>query len=85
MGSDGAVNILYRNELAAATDMEDMRAKLVADYRRTFANPYRTASLGYIDEVILPRNTRPRIVSALGMLRNKRQENPRRKHGNIPL
>ncbi len=85
MGSEGAVNILYRNELATAEDPDARRAELTEDYRRTFANPYRTASLGYIDEVILPRNTRPRIVSALKMLRNKRQDNPARKHGNIPL
>ncbi|MCB9556987.1 MAG: acyl-CoA carboxylase subunit beta [Deltaproteobacteria bacterium] len=85
MGSEGAVNILYRKELAEAKDPEARRAELIAEYRKTFANPYRVADLGYIDELIVPRDTRRWLSAALQMLRNKRQENPPRKHGNIPL
>ena len=85
MGSEGAVNILYRKQLASAEAPEAEHHRLVGDYRRTFANPFRAASLGYLDEVIFPRDTRTRISDALMMLRNKRQDNPRRKHGNIPL
>ena len=85
MGPDGAVNIVYRDELAKAEDPIAAKAEYVADYRDKFANPYRAASLGYIDEVIRPRETRPKLASALRMLRNKRQTNPPKKHGNIPL
>ena len=85
MGPDGAVNIVFRNELAKAKDAEAERAKLVAEYREKFANPYKAAELGYIDEVIRPEETRPKLIRALEMLRNKRQENPPKKHGNIPL
>ncbi len=80
MGPEQAINILYRNELKTAE-----RAQLVEDYRKTFANPFKAAELGYIDEVIMPRDTRPRLVSALRALQNKREKNPPRKHGNIPL
>ncbi len=85
MGSDAAVNIVFRGELDRATDQAAARARYVAEYREKFANPYKAAELGYIDEIILPRRTRWRLVQALRMLRNKRQENPPRKHGNIPL
>jgi propionyl-CoA carboxylase beta chain len=85
MGPDGAVNIIFRRELAAAADPAAKKAELVARYRETFANPYKTAELGYIDSVILPEDTRPEIIKALKMLRNKRQKNPPKKHGNIPL
>ena len=85
MGPDGAVNIVFRNELAKAKDPEAERAKLVAEYREKFANPYKAAELGYIDEVIRPEQTRPKLIRALEMLQNKRQENPPKKHGNIPL
>ncbi len=85
MGPDGAVNIIYRRELAQAEDPEALRATLVADYREKFANPYQAASLGYIDEVISPVSTRARLVEAFSSLENKRAENPRKKHGNIPL
>ena len=85
MGPDGAVNIVFRNELAKAADPEIERARLVQDYREKFANPYKAAELGYIDEVILPEQTRPKLIRALEMLKNKRQENPPKKHGNIPL
>jgi len=85
MGPEGAVNIIFRNELTAAQDAVDERVRLVAEYREKFANPYKAAELGYIDEVIQPEQTRPRLVRALMMLANKRQENLPRKHGNIPL
>jgi propionyl-CoA carboxylase beta chain len=85
MGPEGAVNIVYRKELAAAEDPEAMRAEYIERYRETFANPYKAAEYGYIDEVIYPRDTRRRIVTALRLLGNKRASNPPRKHGNIPL
>ena len=85
MGPDGAVNIIHRREIAQAADPESARSKLVEDYRAKFANPYRAAALGYIDEVILPEDTRKRLVEAFSLLENKRVENPPKKHGNIPL
>jgi propionyl-CoA carboxylase beta chain len=85
MGPDGAVSIVFRNELAEAKDQAAERARLVAQYRDTFANPYKAAELGYVDEVIRPEDTRPRLIRALEMLRTKRQELPAKKHGNIPL
>ncbi len=85
MGPDGAVNIIYRKELAEAADPEATRAELIAEYRQTFANPLKVAELGYIDAVIRPEETRPRLAVALRTLRNKRDRNPPRKHGNIPL
>jgi propionyl-CoA carboxylase beta chain len=85
MGPEGAVNIIFRNEVKAAGDDASVRADLVDDYRRTFANPYKAAELGYIDDVIIPADTRPRIINALEMLRTKRDSNPPKKHGNIPL
>lgn len=81
MGPDGAVNILYRKELSEGAE----RKKIVEDYRKTFANPYRAAELGYIDEVILPEDTRSVLIRALGMIETKRERGPSRKHGNIPL
>ena len=85
MGPDGAVNIIFRKELDKATDKDATRKDLVQKYRDTFANPYKAAELGYVDEVIAPEDTRPRLCRALQMLRNKRAEVPQRKHGNIPL
>ena len=85
MGPDGAVNIVYSGELKKAADPTAARAKYIAEYREKFANPYAAASLGYIDEVIRPRQTRGKVAVALRMLRNKRQSNPPRKHGNLPL
>jgi len=85
MGPEGAVNILYRDELAKATDPEKRRKQLVAQYVERFANPYVAASRGYIDDVIEPHETRPKLVAALRSLAGKRDTNPRRKHGNIPL
>jgi acetyl-CoA carboxylase carboxyltransferase component len=85
MGPDGAVNIIFRKELAQAEDPVRRKAELVKDYREKFANPYVAASRGYIDDVIEPRETRPRLINALEMLANKRDNNPPKKHGCIPL
>jgi propionyl-CoA carboxylase beta chain len=85
MGPEGAINILYRRELAEAADPQARRAELIQEYRDKFANPYVAASWGYLDDVIEPSQTRPRLINALEMLRNKRAENPPKKHGNIPL
>jgi propionyl-CoA carboxylase beta chain len=85
MGPEGAVNIIYRYEIAAAQDPESTRAAFVADYREKFANPFKAAEVGFIDEVIAPRLTRVRLCRAMQMLANKRDSNPPRKHGNIPL
>jgi propionyl-CoA carboxylase beta chain len=85
MGVDGAVNIVFRKEIAEARDPEATRQQLEDEYRERFANPYLAAELGYIDDVIKPEDTRPRICEALAMLENKRDQNPAKKHGNIPL
>jgi len=85
MGPEGAVNIIYRKELAAAGNSESARQAYTAKYRELFANPFQVAELGYIDEVIAPSLTRKRICEGLELLRNKRVEKPARKHGNIPL
>ncbi len=85
MGADGAVNIIFRRELKEAEDPEAKRAELVADYRETFANPYKAAELGYIDRVIRPEDTRKELAQAFRMTRGKRDTNPPKKHGNIPL
>jgi propionyl-CoA carboxylase beta chain len=85
MGAEGAVNIVNRKEIAAADDPQAKRAELVQEYKAKFANPYVAASKGYIDGVIVPHETRPRIIEALAMLDNKRDGLPPKKHGNIPL
>jgi len=85
MGAQGAVNILYRRELAAADDPDELRAKLITDYEDALANPYSAAERGYVDAVIRPAETRSQVVRALRSLRNKRQTLPPKKHGNIPL
>jgi propionyl-CoA carboxylase beta chain len=85
MGPDGAVNIVFRNELDAAADPAKEKDRLVAEYRRTFANPFKAAELGYVDEIIMPEDTRPKLIRALQVLENKRDRNPAKKHGNIPL
>jgi len=85
MGPEGAVNIVFRKDLAEAEDPEQRRQELSDDYRETFASPYKAAELGYVDAVIQPEETRPRIISALEMLASKRTATPARKHGNIPL
>ena len=85
MGPEAAVNIVFRDELAKAADPAAARTRYLADYRAKFANPYVAASLGYVDEVIRPRETRARLCRALAALANKRDTNPPKKHGNIPL
>ncbi len=85
MGPDGAVNIVYRKEIDAAEDKVATKAKFVDEYRRKFANPFKAAELGVIDEVIYPRQTRTRVIQSLEMLRDKRDQNPPKKHGNLPL
>jgi len=85
MGPDGAVNIVYRRELEKAEDPETLRREKVDEFRQKFANPYVAAERGYIDAVIEPRDTRPKLIAALRMLETKRDTNPPKKHGNIPL
>ena len=85
MGPEGAVSIVFRREIAAAKDSEAELARLVQEYREQFANPYTAAARGYVDDVIEPQETRPRLIEALKMLQNKRDTNPPKKHGNIPL
>jgi propionyl-CoA carboxylase beta chain len=85
MGVEGAVNIIFRDRIAAADDPVEERALLVREYQERFAHPYVAAARGYVDDVIEPHETRPRLISALEMLATKRQRNPSRKHGNIPL
>ncbi|MGI9197261.1 MAG: acyl-CoA carboxylase subunit beta [Candidatus Nanopelagicales bacterium] len=85
MGAQGAVNILYRNEIANAADPEAERARLIEEYEATLANPYVAAERGYVDRVIFPHETRPMVVRALRALRTKRASRPPKKHGNIPL
>jgi propionyl-CoA carboxylase beta chain len=85
MGPDGAVNIIFRKELEKAEEPTTRKTELVNEYREKFANPYVAAERGYIDDVIEPRETRSRLINALEMLQNKRDANPAKKHGNIPL
>jgi acetyl-CoA carboxylase carboxyltransferase component len=85
MGPDGAVNVIFRRELTQAEDAAKRKTELVDDYRARFANPYVAASAGFIDNVIEPHETRPRLINALEMLRNKQATLPAKKHGNIPL
>jgi propionyl-CoA carboxylase beta chain len=85
MGPDGAVNIVFRKEIEKASDPEQRKADLIREYREKFANPYVAAERGYLDDIIEPSETRPRLINALEMLQNKRDSNPAKKHGNIPL
>jgi len=85
MGAEGAVNILYRKEVEAAKDSEAERRRLIDEYNTQFANPYVAAELGYLDDVLRPRDTRPKLIAALEALATKRQTLPKKKHGNIPL
>ena len=85
MGAEGAVNILYRRELASAEDAATKRAELITDYNDTLANPYVAAERGYVDKVIYPHETRAQVIRVLRLLRTKRQQLPPKKHGNIPL
>jgi acetyl-CoA carboxylase carboxyltransferase component len=85
MGPEGAVNILFREEIANSADPDETRQRLIREYSETFANPYVAAARGYLDDVIEPSMTRPKLIAALEMLQNKRDTNPPKKHGNIPL
>jgi propionyl-CoA carboxylase beta chain len=85
MGPEGAVNVLYRRELAEAADPAALRARLVDDFRAKLANPFVAASRGFVDEIIRPRTTRTKLISALASADNKRDRLPPKKHGNIPL
>src|SRR5690606_25885840 len=85
MGAEGAVNVLYRRELETAAGPDAVRARRVAEFREKFANPFVAASRGFIDEVIRPRETRRKLIEARSRLSTKRDRNPPRKHGNIPL
>ena len=85
MGPEGAVNIIYRRDIASSPTPDARRQKLIDDYRSHFASPYAAAERGYIDDVIVPHETRPKIIAALETLQTKREPGPRRKHGNIPL
>jgi propionyl-CoA carboxylase beta chain len=85
MGPEGAVNIIFRRDIAKSPTPDERRQKLISDYKARFANPYSAAERGYIDDVILPHETRPKLIRALETLQTKRVEKPKRKHGNIPL
>ena len=85
MGSAGAANIIFAREIANSEDPEATRAEKIEEYRQKFANPYVAASLGMVDDVIDPRETRIKIIQSLEMLRNKKEDRPWKKHGNIPL
>ena len=85
MGPEGAVNVIHRDEIANAKDPDARRKQLVDEYVQRFANPYVAAARGYLDDVIEPRETRRKLIAALRSLSGKRDTNPRRKHGNIPL
>jgi propionyl-CoA carboxylase beta chain len=83
MGAEGAVGVLYRKEIADRD--EDYRTEKVSEFQEKFANPYVAAEKGFIDEIIEPSQTRPKLIRALSLLQNKRDTNPPKKHGNIPL
>jgi propionyl-CoA carboxylase beta chain len=85
MGPEGAVNIIFRRDIQEAAEAGRVREERALEYRQKFANPYIAASLGYVDEVIDPQETRPKLIAALEMLQDKRDTNPAKKHGNIPL
>ena len=85
MGPEGAVNIIHRRDIQSSPTPEQRREKLIGDYKARFANPYSAAERGYIDDVIIPHETRPKLIRALETLKTKRVETPKRKHGNIPL
>jgi propionyl-CoA carboxylase beta chain len=85
MGPEGAANIIFRKEISDAKDPDAVREKLIEEYRDNFASPFRAAEVGYIDEVIFPEDTRPKLIKALMMLQNKKTSIPERRHGNVPL
>ncbi len=85
MGPEGAVNIIFRKEIAAAENPEERKRELVEDYESRFASPYRVAQLGFVDGIIFPEDTRTRLITALEMVKDKKDTNPKKKHGNIPI
>ncbi|MDD4204753.1 MAG: carboxyl transferase domain-containing protein, partial [Candidatus Delongbacteria bacterium] len=85
MGAEGASKIVFAKEIREASDPDDMLNQKIEEYRDRFANPYVAVEKGFIDDIIVPENTRYRLIKALEMLKNKRDENPPKKHGNIPL
>ena len=85
MGPEGAVQIVFKKEIEEAKDPKKREAELVREYRERFANPYVAAKMGYLDDVIEPQETRPRVVNAFSVLRTKRESRPPKKHGNLPL
>lgn len=85
MGPEGAVNIVYKSELEKAKESSKLREEKIKEFREKFANPYIACEKGYVDEIIEPKFTRPKLIAALKMLENKRDKNPPKKHGNIPL
>jgi propionyl-CoA carboxylase beta chain len=85
MGPEGAVNIIHRRDIANSPTPDERREKLIGDYKARFANPYSAAERGYVDDVLIPHETRPTVISALETLQTKREPGPKRKHGNIPL
>jgi acetyl-CoA carboxylase carboxyltransferase component len=85
MGAEGAAKIVFRGDIKNADDPVAEEKRLVAGYKEKFANPYQAAARGYVDDVIDPRRTRPALIQALELLRSKRDTNPAKKHGNIPL
>jgi propionyl-CoA carboxylase beta chain len=85
MGADGAVDILYSKQLKEAEDPESARVKLITEYQDQFSTPYRAAASGHVDEIIIPSETRPRLIAALELLKNKQGESRPKKHGNMPV
>jgi propionyl-CoA carboxylase beta chain len=85
MGPEGAANIIFKREIAQAQDPQQTREEKIEEYRERFANPYQAAAHGYVDSVIDPRETRSQVISALNMLRTKREDRPSKKHGNFPV
>ena len=85
MGSDGAVNIIFKNDIDKAEDKETRRQQILEEYAAEFATPYKAAERGFVDDVIEPHTTRQRIIDAFIMLEGKREKRPAKKHGNIPL
>ena len=85
MGPQGAINILFRKDLANTQHQETLRERLILEYKEKFANPMQPAAYGYVDDIIMPVETRPQLIKALESLEHKYQEIPRKKHGNIPL
>jgi propionyl-CoA carboxylase beta chain len=85
MGAEGAVNILYRKRLKAMEDPDEERARLVAEFREKFSRPYTAAASGHVDDILIPAETRPRLIAALELLRDKQVRLPPKKHGNMPM